>query len=99
MAPAREVHKLFHDKDVVFMNICMNSSLESWEKMVRNGDIEGENYFFDQDLSAISAASLLSGGFPTYILIGKDAKIITREAPRPSSITQLCEAIDKLLAE
>lgn len=99
MAPAREVHKLFHDKDVVFMNICMNSSLESWEKMVHKGDIEGENYFFDQDLSAIAAASLLSGGFPTYILIGKDAKIITREAPRPSSITQLCEAIDKLLAQ
>ena len=99
MPPAREVHKLFHDKDVVFMNICMDSSLESWEKMVRKGDIEGENYFFDHDLSAIAAASFLSGGFPTYILIGKDAKIRTREAPRPSSITQLCEAIDKLLAE
>jgi len=33
------------------------------------------------------------------ILIGKDGKIRTKEAPRPVSITQVSEAIDKLLAE
>lgn len=99
MAHAREVYELFYDKDVIFMNICMNSSYESWEKMVHKGGIEGENYFFDNDLSAIAAAALLSGGFPTYILIGKDGLIRTKKAPRPSSITQLCVAIDKLIAE
>lgn len=99
MAPARELHKLFHDKDVVFVNICMKSAQKEWAKMVGNGEVEGENYFFDDDLSSEVAASLLSGGYPTYLFIGKDGKVRTRNAPRPSSIAQVSEVIDKLLIE
>lgn len=99
MAPARELHKLFHDKDVVFLNICMKSDLDKWTKMVRNGECEGVNYFFDDDLSSETAAGLLSEGFPTYILIDKNGKIRTKDAPRPTSVSQACDAIDKLLAE
>ncbi len=100
MAPAQELHKLFHDnKDVKFVNICMKSPLKSWTKIVANGEINGDNYFFDDDLSDEAAAQLLSGGYPTFILIGKDGKIRTKKAPRPSTISQAFEAINKLLAE
>ena len=99
MAPARELQKLFHNKDVVFVNICMNSTQEAWAKMIGNGEVEGDNYFFDDDLSSEAAASLLSGGYPTYILIGKDGKVRTNKAPRPSSISQVSEVINKLLVE
>jgi len=34
MTPAREIHKLFHNKDVVFVNICMKSTQEAWAKMI-----------------------------------------------------------------
>jgi len=99
MAPARELHKLFLNKDVVFLNICMKSTQEAWAKMIKNGEIEGENYFFDDDLSSEASASLLSGGYPTFIFVGKDGTVRTKNAPRPSSISQVCEDIDKLLAE
>lgn len=99
MVPAKELHKLFHNKNVIFLNICMKSNQEAWAKIVGNGEIEGENYFFDDDLSSEAATSLLSGGYPTFILIGKDGKIRTKEAPRPVSISQASEAIDKLIAE
>jgi thiol-disulfide isomerase/thioredoxin len=99
MAPARELHKLFLNKDVVFLNICMKSTQEAWAKMVKNGEIEGENYFFDDDLSSEASASLLSGGYPTFVIIGKDGKVRTKNAPRPSSSLQVCDEMDKLLAE
>lgn len=99
MTPAREIHKLYHDKDVVFVNICMKSTQEAWAKMIGNGEVEGDNYFFDDDLSSEASASLLSSGYPTYIFIGRDGKIRTKQAPRPASVSLVCEDIDKLLSE
>jgi len=100
MAPARELHKLFRgNKEVVFVNICMKSPQQAWAKAMANGEINGDNYFFDADLSDEAAAKLLSGGYPTFILIDKNGKIRTRKAPRPSAISQVFETINKLLTE
>ena len=99
MVPARKIHKLYHDKDLVFINICMKSTQEAWVNIIENGDVDGDNYFFDDDLSSEASASLLSSGYPTYIFIGKDGKIRTKQAPKPSSVSQVCVNIDKLLSE
>ncbi|MCK9626163.1 MAG: TlpA family protein disulfide reductase [Bacteroidales bacterium] len=99
MAPARELHKLFHDEDVAFVNICMSSKQEAWISMIKNGEIEGDNYYFDDDLSAEASASMLSGGYPTYILIDKTSKIRNKKAPRPSALSEIGDEIEKLLSE
>ena len=36
-------------------------------------------------------------GYPTYILVGRDGKIATMKAARPSALTQVSEQIDDLL--
>ncbi len=99
MVPAKELHKLFKGKDVVFVNICMVSSQKDWIKIVKEHDVEGENYFFDRDLSAEVASKLLSGGYPTYILIDKKGQIVNRKAPRPSNLSKTQIEIEKLLLE
>lgn len=99
MAPARELQSLFRDKEVAFVNICMSSKQEAWIKHVKNDKIGGDNYYFDEDLSAEAAASLLSGGYPTYILIDKAGKIRNKNAPRPSALSEIGNEIDKLLSE
>lgn len=97
--PARELHKLYVQDDVVFINLCLSSKTDDWVKILKKEQIAGENYFLDQDFSAEVAAKLLSGGYPTYILIDKYGEIRDRNAPRPSALSVLSEAIDTLLAE
>lgn len=99
MASAHELHKLFKSKDVVFINICMASSQKHWIKVLDEYTVSGENYFFNSDLSAEASAKLLSGGYPTYILIDKKAKIRIDKAPRPSNLLKAKDAIEKLLLE
>lgn len=99
MPHARELHKLFHDKDVVFLNICLASKQADWVKMMKSGDVVGENYYFEEDLTDEAVAKIVSGGFPTYILIDKTGSIRTKKAPRPSALAKISGEIEKLLAE
>ncbi len=99
MAPAHELHKLFNDKDVVFINICMASPQKHWIKVINEYKVLGENYFFDSDLSAEASAKLLSGGYPTYILIDKKGQIRNKKAPYPSNLSKIGDEIEKLLLE
>ena len=99
MSPAKDLHRLYAHNDVVFINLCLSSKADDWITLLKKEQITGENYFLNQDFSAEVAAKLLSGGYPTYILIDKSGKIRERKAPRPSAISTLSKAIDALLAE
>lgn len=99
MLPAKELHKLFKKEDVAFVNICMMSNQDQWIKMVSNGKVEGDNYYFDSDLSAVASASMLSGGYPTYILLDKNGMIRNPHAARPSALSTIGDEINKLLKE
>ncbi|WP_373727083.1 TlpA family protein disulfide reductase, partial [Bacteroides heparinolyticus] len=98
-SPAKDLHRLYAHNDVVFINLCLSSKADDWITLLKKEQITGENYFLNQDFSAEVAAKLLSGGYPTYILIDKSGKIRERKAPRPSAISTLSKAIDALLAE
>lgn len=99
MAFARELHRLFKDRDVAFVSICMASSRPSWAKFIQEEKIEGDNYFFDEDLSLEASATMLHGGYPTYILFDKKGKMVTKNAPRPSALSAISEELERLLAE
>ncbi|ERI81697.1 redoxin family protein [Bacteroides pyogenes F0041] len=99
MASARELHRLFAKEDVVFVNLCLSSKADAWVSILQEEQLTGENYFFDEDFSAEVAAKLLSGGFPTYILIDKNGTVRDKNAPRPSGLSAISTAIDALLTE
>ncbi len=99
MNDAHELHKVFDNQNITFINICMVSSQEHWIKVLKEYEVSGENYFFDSDLSAEASAKLLSGGYPTYILIDKHGKVRNEKAPRPSNLSKTQIEIEKLLLE
>ncbi|MET0466784.1 MAG: TlpA disulfide reductase family protein [Chitinophagaceae bacterium] len=82
---------------VIFINICLQSAEKNWIELVRKKDLQGENYFLDDDASKIFMGMYQIGGFPTYMLIDEQGKLITKTAPRPSEGGQLLQAINKLL--
>lgn len=97
MKHAPALHNLFKGLDVVFVNLCLGSDREAWLKMVGEQGGKGENYWFDSDATQLMLGAYSLPGYPTYILMGRDGKIVTMKAPRPSEMTQLAKEIDKLL--
>jgi thiol-disulfide isomerase/thioredoxin len=81
-APA--LHKRLKDLPIVFVNVCLQSTLPNWNKLLKERKLQGENYFLDADDSKLLMSKLNIGGFPNYMFIGSDGKVINRNAPRPS---------------
>lgn len=99
MKEAPALHEVMRGKEVVFVNLCLASDREAWLRMVAQQKLEGENYWFDGDATNLFTGAYNLPGYPTYILVGRDGKIVTMKAERPSALTQAARQIDDLLAE
>lgn len=97
MRETPELHKLMQGKDVVFVNLCLGSDREAWHKLIGQQRLEGENYWFDGDATQLMLGAYSLSGYPTYILVGRDGKIVTMKAGRPSALTRTAGQIDGLL--
>ncbi|KQB98844.1 hypothetical protein AQF98_21125 [Pedobacter sp. Hv1] len=91
------LHQSFADKDVVFVNLCLQSDVAAWQKMIKTEAIKGENYYLDNDATKLFMGIYRLDGYPTYILVKKDGKISTTRAPRPSQPALVHKAITQLL--
>ena len=96
-APAKELHKLFAGKDVVFVNLCLSSDTGQGVETVKQMGIEGENYYFDADATGLFMSAYGLSGYPSYMLADKTGRVVTNKAPRPSNITSAADAINALL--
>lgn len=93
-APQLKEH--YKDKDVVFLNLmAYTRNKDFWKKMIEEYRIGGVNAMDTQGEEVCKAYHVNS--FPTYVLIGKDGKIVQYNTCRPSEGERLKELIDKAL--
>jgi len=91
---AKKIKPYYQDKDVMFIYITRDNNEAAWKKDVTEQQIEGLHLFgggtavFDQ---------YQADGIPKYVLIDKEGKIVTADAPRPSDADKLKELIAPLL--
>jgi thiol-disulfide isomerase/thioredoxin len=96
MKYAPELHKYFTEKEVVFVNLCLQSTAETWLKIINQNNIKGENYYLDDNATKIFIGTNNIGGFPTYMLIDKNGHLRAPVA-RPSNTQPAIKQIDALL--
>ncbi len=96
---APELHKLFSGKDVVFVNLCLQSERDKWKKLVADEPIGGENYYFDDDASKLFMGVYKLSGYPSFLLVSRKGKVVTNRAPRPSEKGLAAKELSALLAE
>lgn len=94
-APA--LHQKFAGKDVVFVNLCLQSSAENWIKLVGQKKLEGENYFLNDDNTKLLMGNFNISGFPTYMLIDGKGEVKTTSASRPSELEKLKQEIQAII--
>jgi thiol-disulfide isomerase/thioredoxin len=81
---------LFDEIDTTRINmiyLCSNSRKEDFERIIKSKKLKGQHYLLDNDIldKFKSEHDIKMPGIPHYIIVGKDGKIINRNAPRPSS--------------
>jgi peroxiredoxin len=73
----------FAKKDVVFLYISIDANEKDWKNAIEKKGMKGIHFNIDEQTNPVYKKYAING-IPSYFLIGKDGKIINKNAPRPS---------------
>ena len=94
-----KLHAKYHDKDIVFINICADVNEEIWKKTLCEIKLDGVNLLAGWPNSQVSKDYNING-VPHYMLIDKYGRFADSNAPRPYELIDNKEnMIDKLLMD
>ncbi len=90
----KEYHK---NKNVVFMSVSLDADFDEdkWKKMIKDEGLGGIQLRAKGERDSDIAKNYDVRGIPTFLLIDKNGKIISSQAPRPSSGAKIRELINK----
>lgn len=88
------IEKEYHGKDITFVSISVDTDKEAWKKMVEDKNMGGVQLYAENAWNAEFAKAYKITGIPRFILLDKEGKIISANAPRPSSGKELKDLID-----
>jgi thiol-disulfide isomerase/thioredoxin len=80
-------------EDVVFAYVCGRSEREAFENQIKKFGLAGEHFFLDQDAFQKFDKEVNITGFPTYLLITKEGKLIREGIHRPSKGDELVQQL------
>ncbi len=85
------------DPSIIFLNISVDGNAETWKhKVALEKDWGGVHINLNKVQKDSLSVNYQLTGYPTYILIDKDGKIVTTRAQRPSSGEELKAELEKL---
>ncbi len=82
----RKLQDEYKDKNIVFMGVSIDAEKdhEKWKQFLKDEELTGVQLFAGDRADAISKPYKVSS-IPRFILIGKNGKVLSSNAPRPSS--------------
>ena len=83
----KEVEKAYHGKNIEFVSISVDKAKDhaTWKKMVEEKELTGIQLFAENDWNSNFVKGYKINGIPRFILIDPAGKIVSPDAPRPSS--------------
>ncbi|MBF9221048.1 TlpA family protein disulfide reductase [Hymenobacter ruricola] len=100
MPASNELKKKFKGRDVAFVYISVGDKADKWQQVLAAEHLTSPASVHLRSPEGDDVASRYQvTGYPTYWLIGRDGRIITRSAPRPSSGAEAVAAINAALGK
>jgi len=75
-----KVHEKYKDKDVVFLNICLDEKGSAWTNKIKELKLDGVNLVAEGWTNNQICKDYNINGIPHYVLIDKEGKIINNNA-------------------
>lgn len=92
-----KLHEKYKDKNIVFINICVDADESNWKKAITKYNLDGVNLLAEGWTTNSVCNAYDVNGIPHYILIDKEGNFVAHRAPRPSE--QIDDLFDELLVE
>ncbi|WP_211344316.1 TlpA family protein disulfide reductase [Flavivirga rizhaonensis] len=93
-----KIEKQYHDKNIAFVSISIDSDKEAWKKFVADKQLGGIQLLAEGAWKASVMTDYDIDGVPRFMLFDPEGKIVTVNAPLPSD-PELSEILDNLLIE
>lgn len=96
------VKKALEGKDVVFMYLANHSDQKSWENVIKEYHLTGDqsvHYNLPAVQQELIERALSVGSFPTFMLVDKAGRLVNTHAPKPEEKEALLREITRLLEE
>jgi thiol-disulfide isomerase/thioredoxin len=95
----KKIEKKYHDSNIVFVGISLDkeSKKDAWRRMVGEEGLTGLQLFADDSFNSAFAKTFLISAIPRFVLIDKEGKIVSANAPRPSDekgIDEIFKSLD-----
>lgn len=100
MSYVASIKEAMKGKDVVFLYLANQSPESSWENIIKEYGLLGEqsvHYNLPGAFQNMLEKHLGVKAYPTYLLIDRDGKIVDREPPRPDTESGLVDYLNKCL--
>ena len=89
----------FTGRDVVFVYVAMGDKAEKWQQVLATEHLTGPGSVHLRDQEQKTGVDYQVYRYPTYFLIGRDGRIVTGNAPRPSNPDAAVAAIETALKQ
>lgn len=94
-----KLHEKYKDKNIAFVNICVDSHEAAWKASLKKTGLAGINLIADGWTNNPVCRLYGVRGIPHYFIIDADGKMIDNNSPQPSEQGELYPLLDKLLSE
>jgi hypothetical protein len=91
------LHEKYKNKNIVFINICVDSDEKTWKGSIKELNFTGINLIAEGWIKPPVCKAYNVNGIPHYFLIDADGKIINNNSPTLSEAFSLYPLLDKLL--
>ena len=85
LSVAHQQHEQLKDYNLVYLYLCNHSSDVSWQNVIKQYDLLGDNiihYNLPYDQQSAIEKMLKVRSFPSYFIIGPDGKVLTENVSR-----------------
>ena len=99
MPMAAKLKQQFLGQEVVFVYIANETYVDGWKQTIIKHALAGPNSVQLLDPDGLRAVHVYHvDGYPTYVLLDRNGRVLDANAPRPSDGTQVVKAIKRALA-
>ncbi|WP_166437016.1 TlpA family protein disulfide reductase [Niastella caeni] len=94
---SKELQKHFEGKPVSFVYLCADSEKSNWQSSIKRYGLSGQHFFVDSDEISKLRARYNFSGYPRYMIINKEGRLVSSNALRPQIKEALISIIEDLL--
>jgi thiol-disulfide isomerase/thioredoxin len=93
----KTLEESYHGKNIQFISVSTDKDVAAWQSFIARESMSGLQLHQSQEVEKTVSHLYIVNSIPRFILIDEDGKIVSADAPRPSSGPEIQALLDRVL--